>query len=244
MTQGEIKVPRQRYRLRDRPAPGRSVTPYRAETANIRCPHCGRNGAFSGYAQSPDIQWQQASDVDNQGSTTAQAGMRWCPNVECGGLVFVIHDLGLGHRLVLCYPAELKEFDPDRLPDTVRECIEEAIKCHAQGCYRATALMVRKTLEELCQDRKALGANLFERIESLRKQIIISQDLIDGAHELRFLGNDAAHVEAREFQNVGRDETDVAIDLAKELLRATYHTASLVDRMRSLKAVTPPKQAP
>jgi len=36
------------------------------------------------------------------------------------------------------------------------------------------------------------------------------------------LGNDAAHVEAKAYDNTGKDEAELAIELAKELLKAVY----------------------
>jgi hypothetical protein len=87
----------------------------------------------------------------------------------------------------------------------------------------------------MCEERNATGANLQQRIDALKKQIVIPHDLIEGAHELRFLGNDAAHIEAKAFSQVGEPEVNAAIDLAKELLRATYQTAALVKRLRALR---------
>jgi hypothetical protein len=139
------------------------------------------------------------------------------------------------NELIACYPAELKEFDPKGIPGKVRSSLEEAIKCEAQECYRAAALMIRRTLEDLCEDRGASGGNLSDRIDALGTQIVIPKDLIEGAHELRFLGNDAAHVEAKQYADVGKDEIDAAIDLVKALLRATYQTSSLVERLKALK---------
>lgn len=40
------------------------------------------------------------------------------------------------------------------------ESLEEAITCHAQRCFVASAMMIRKTLEEVCRDRGTDGGNL------------------------------------------------------------------------------------
>lgn len=202
---------------------------------NLRCPHCAQMGAFHRYNGASDIAWAQRTSAAASISPYA-AGMRSCPNLKCLGLVFVV----LSADGIKSYPSELKKLETHDLPERVRDAIEEAVKCHASECYRAAALMVRRTLEEMCDDRGAVGDNLHKRIDGLKKQIVISQDLIDGAHELRFLGNDAAHVEAKIYSNVGKDETDVAIDLAIELLRATYQTKALVNRLKAFKTPTTP----
>jgi hypothetical protein len=197
---------------------------------NLRCPFCRRLGAFPGAAQVVDLNWRTPEVRDDGQKLLAawHAGVRVCPNPECRGVVFLLRRDN-EHWI---YPPELREFDPSDIPVTVRECMEEAIKCHAQECYRASAIMVRRTLEALCEDRGVSGPTLERRIEGLRTQIVISQDLIDGAHEIRFLGNDAAHIEAKVFMSVGKAEVEAAIDLAKELLRATY------PRLRALKSST------
>jgi hypothetical protein len=140
----------------------------------------------------------------------------------------------VGKELVV-HPPETMDFDATDIPGNVRDCMEEAIKCHSQRCWKATAIMVRRTLEEMCDERGATGGNLKERIDSLRGKIIIAEGLLQGAHELRFLGNDAAHIEAKIFNGIGPAEAEVGLLLAKELLRATYQSDALVKKLQALK---------
>lgn len=100
--------------------------------------------------------------------------------------------------LVASYPPELLDFDATNIPAKVTEAMQEAIQCHANQCYTAAAIMVRKTLEELCADRKAKGGNLKERITALGNNVVLPQELLDGLDDLRLLGNDASHIESRE----------------------------------------------
>ena len=95
--------------------------------------------------------------------------------------------------------------------------------------------MVRKTLEELCRDRKAVGANLKERIKSLGAVVVLPKDLLDGVDDLRLLGNDAAHIESQEYIKVGQEEAEVGIEFAKEVLKAVYQYSTLLNRLRALK---------
>jgi hypothetical protein len=95
--------------------------------------------------------------------------------------------------------------------------------------------MVRRVLEELCADRNAQGKNLKERLQALKGIVVIPQELLEAADELRILGNDAAHIEAKEYDNVGHEEAEAAIELAKELLKAVYQYATLVGKLRALK---------
>jgi hypothetical protein len=99
--------------------------------------------------------------------------------------------------------------------------LEEAIACHANECFIASAIMVRKTLEELCHERGAEGGNLKDRLRALGTKVLIPPELLDGLDDLRLLGNDAAHIESQEFNTVGRAEVD-GIEFAKEVLEAAF----------------------
>ncbi len=99
-------------------------------------------------------------------------------------------------------------------------------------------MMVRKTLEAACDDRGAGGKNLYDRIESLRTKVTLPNELLDGLHEIRFLGNDAAHVSARDYDEIGKAEVEAVADFAKELLEALYQYESLMKRLQSLRKST------
>ena len=51
----------------------------------------------------------------------------------------------------------------------------------------------------------------------------------------RLLGNDAAHVEQKVFDEIGTEELEVAIEFTKDLLRSTYQLKDLLGRLRALK---------
>jgi hypothetical protein len=165
-------------------------------------------------------------------------GIRICPNTECRSILFVARD-GSG-AVKLAFPPEIIDFDASNLPPSILSSLEEAIKCHASGCYRASALMVRRTLEELCDDKKATGANLKARVASLSAVAVIPAELLTAADELRVLGNDAAHIEAKEYDQIGKVEAELAIELAKELLKAVYQYTSLLARLTALKKTNAP----
>ena len=112
---------------------------------------------------------------------------------------------------------------------------EEATTCHANRCFIAAAVMVRKTLEELCLDRQATGNSLKERIRSLGTKVALPQGLLDGLDDLRLLGNDAAYIESQEFNKVGQQEVEMGIEFAKEVLSAVYQYSVLLTRLRAVQ---------
>src|SRR5438132_570719 len=125
-----------------------------------------------------------------------------CPSAECREILFAITNPG-GDTVLQAFPPELIDFDSTNVPKDVQEALREAIYCHAIGCYIASAIMVRKTLEELCFDQGAKGKNLNEKIQALGTKIVLPRALLDGLDNLRLLGSDAAHLESRTFNEVG-----------------------------------------
>jgi hypothetical protein len=132
-------------------------------------------------------------------------------------------------------PPPLIPFETQGIPDSVLRFFREAVVCHSVKCYSAAAIMIRRTLEQICSDRGATGSNLFKRIEDLGSKIILPQELREALHELRLLGNDAAHIEAETYTKISEEEILVAVEFTKEILKATYQYSELLTRMRGLK---------
>jgi len=194
-------------------------------SVRARCPSCKRQGTFDYLTNVYDLVIQNLSPQ-------VTTGQRRCPNPECQALLFFAQQNG---KTLISYPPELIDFDSVNLPPTVLTAFEEAISCHANRCFTAAAIMVRKTLEELCLDRQATGNNLKERIRALGSKVVLPKELLDGLDDLRLLGNDAAHIESQEFNKVGQDEVEIGIEFAKEVLKAVYQYSALLTRLRALK---------
>jgi hypothetical protein len=202
--------------------------PVSSLSVSLRCPGCRQQGTFDGLSVD-DIQ-----ATDSQEGTTHIMGHRRCPNPECRTHVFFAWFDG---EIVAFYPPETFDFDPENIPDRVRSALEEAIVCHSVGRHVAAAMMIRKALEEVCKDQEAKGENLKERLEALRETVVLPKELLDGLDDLRLLGNDAAHVEARVYDTIGKQEVDVSLELTKEMLKGLYQMSALVERLKGLKGV-------
>jgi hypothetical protein len=190
---------------------------------NLSCPGCGQLGTFETLVNN-------SSDfiLDNN----IRIGERRCPNVTCRTVVFLVWK---GTEITRSYPGLRIDFDKTNIPALVVSALEEAITCHANECFIAAAIMIRKTLEELCRERGAQGKDLKQRIRDLGTKIVIPKELLDGLDDLRLLGNDAAHIESREYDQVGKEEVEVGIEFTKEVLKATYQYSALLNRLRGLK---------
>jgi hypothetical protein len=186
----------------------------------IDCPHCNKGGTFEAIG-SHDV-WVNRNSV---------AGYRRCPNSNCYGLVFFIRK----DDSQITYPKTTIYIDRSDVPETIIRIFDEAIECYSNQCFIASGMMLRKTLEAICEDKGATGANLHQKLEALNKIIVVPKELSEGMQVLKLLGNDAAHIVAKEFDQIGPDEIEISIEFVKEILKATYQLKGLLNKLNSLR---------
>ncbi len=189
----------------------------------LRCPSCRHNGTF-----------EKIVEHEVAVPHSLVLGQRRCPEPSCHAHIFFAYDQTKS-RVTVSYPTELIDFDSSDIPERIRTSFNEAIICFANQCYVASAIMVRKTLEEICADREAKGVNLKERLKGLKKKVVLPNELLEGRDDLRLLGNDAAHIEANQYDNVGSDEVEISIDITKEILKSVYQYKGLIGKLQKLK---------
>ena len=189
--------------------------------ALARCPHCGREAVFENLGQH-----------DIHVGNNIICGQRKCPNPSCRGHLFVIFRHS---NLIASYPPIKLDFDSTNIPASIKSTFEEALICHSSGCFVASAIMVRRTLEEICEDKSAQGNNLNKRLKDLESKIVLPKELLEAMDELRLLGNDAAHIEAKDYDVISDTELEIAIEVTKEIMKGLYQYSSLLGKLRSLK---------
>jgi hypothetical protein len=87
------------------------------------------------------------------------------------------------------YP-ELKKLSG--VPDAVKRSYDEARKVRRVSAIAFIAL-IRRALEYLCIDQRAVGRDLKEQLDYLSKNGIIPENLAKMAQEIRFFGNLGIH---------------------------------------------------
>lgn len=194
-------------------------------TIAIRCPHCGHNGTFI-----PLLNDLKSND------NGVWLGQRMCPNPRCGKHIFYISENN--GDIIKTYPGDTIPIDKISIPEKVLETIEEANTCYSNNCFISAGIMIRKTLEVICEDQIITGNNLKIRLKSLGEKILIPKELIEGMDELRLLGNDSAHVDAKTFETIGKAEIEISMEFTKEILKAVYQYDDLLAKLRSLKKPT------
>jgi hypothetical protein len=195
----------------------------------LRCPHCMVLGIMipvsSGFKYT-----KSATNGQRLGNRLLSAKIMRCPNSKCGAVTFVVSE---GEVVFGCFPPERLAFDASNIPQALLGTLIEAIACHTAGAFRASAMMVRRLLEEICHDAGANGKDLHSRILGLRDSIVLPQALFDAMLELKAIGNDAAHIEARAYTTIDEEEGRISIELALDILRARFQHEDLAARLKS-----------
>ena len=92
------------------------------------------------------------------------------------------------------------------LPASIARSMDQAYRSYSTSSYDACALMCRRALEALCRTLSANGNNLALRLTDLKANGRIDTRLLDWAHGVRLVGNEAAHdVEAAVTADDARD---------------------------------------
>lgn len=185
------------------------------------CPHCGH-----------DVTFRNTSVEDIHVPPNFWLGQRICPNPNCQGHVFFITENKI---LIRLYPPSKIKFESKNIPIPVKESIEEAIDCHSHRNFRAAAVMIRRAVDHICKDKNAKGKDLNERIEDLKEKVTLPIDFFKGMHNLRMLGNDAAHTEAKVFDEIGENEVEAGIEFSKKIAEAVYQYGDLLKKLEDLK---------
>lgn len=126
------------------------------------------------------------------------------------------------------YPPTTDTVPPD-LPDPLaREYREELLNSRASN--RHTVGACRVILEMACKDRMPdVGGNLFDRIDALHTNGMITRSIADWAHTIRKLGNEALHGDPAP----SREEADEVFNFTVLLLELLYSYPARIDRLKS-----------
>jgi hypothetical protein len=105
------------------------------------------------------------------------------------------------------------------VPIPVRRAFDQALRCFTSSSFDACALMCRRALEALCKEFGAKNGTLQAKLNALSKQGKIDTRLLNWAHGVRAVGNDAAHDTDSELS---QDDAKDALDFTEAILMYVY----------------------
>lgn len=128
----------------------------------------------------------------------------------------------------ILYPGESKLLH-ENLPKNVKKAYKQAAQSLHASLFESCILMSRKCLEAVCKTLDAKGKDLNARLENLREAGHIDTRLLNWAHQVRLIGNEAAHdIDAPVTKEDARD----VFDFTEAIL---IYVFSLTKRFESLQ---------
>lgn len=111
----------------------------------------------------------------------------------------------------------------------------QASKSFSASLYEPCVLMCRKCLEATCKDLGASGRDLNSRLSALHQSGHIDERLLEWAHGIRLLGNEAAHDPDTTITKT--DARDV-LDFTEAILIYVYSLTARYAQFRSRRSIS------
>jgi len=124
------------------------------------------------------------------------------------------------------------------LPHNIYRAYQEVTTAFVAGVPILTAIGLRSLVEAVCQERKAEGRDLIDKIENLAATGVISQDQAATLHHHRSFGNAAAH----ELVAPRPQELESLLEIVQHLLVMTYRVPFISERINSKEGRSGPKK--
>jgi hypothetical protein len=115
------------------------------------------------------------------------------------------------------------------LPYELQTIYKESRSALMEGLSVLTGIRIRAIVETVCREKNSPGRDLAAKIGGLVTLNLITQTEAEILHDLRFMGNKAAH----EVKAHSAQELNLAFDVAEHLLKAVYILPEQAKRLPS-----------
>lgn len=168
-----------------------------------------------------------------------------CPVRECDrAVLIVVEDTNhlFSRKLAVekgtVYPDSTVQYAPEGVPEQIAEEFGEALACAASGRYLGAALVGRRVLQAAARQMisgefRSLEAEI-DAIPDDRLNVALKRQ----AHQVRLIGNDAAHADA-----VGADDVDDLLGFVGQVLDALYVAPHKVAKLEAKRAAAKAAEA-
>jgi hypothetical protein len=132
----------------------------------------------------------------------------------------------------ILYPNE-KKLPIDGVPNTIKSAYDQAARSFSASLFEPCVLMCRKCLEATCKNLGTKGHDLNSKLQGLFDGGHIDSRLLNWAHEIRLIGNEAAH--DPDTKVTKRDARDV-LDFTEAILIYVFSLTSRFEAFRARRA--------
>lgn len=119
----------------------------------------------------------------------------------------------------------------EEVPKTIQRILQEAKVTYAAQCYRASAVMARRALEAITEDKGESDGKLFIRIKNLVEKGKIDKTLGEWATEVRLIGNYGAHNDS--VDDVKKEDANQIIMFIDQLISYIYIMPAAISKRRN-----------
>jgi hypothetical protein len=179
--------------------------------ACFRCDSCETlsiRSMWTGDIVEPELSAVGISEILTAESPMPMASLRWYP-IDMRGKTF-----------------------PD-VPKEIAAAASEAHKCKVVDAYRGAMILARAVIEAAAKNKGITNGKLVEKIDAMYDARLIREDVRDGAHEVRFLGNDMAHGDF--VEPVNKEDAELVLTLMDEVLEEVFQSPARVRRRREAR---------
>lgn len=128
------------------------------------------------------------------------------------------------------YPAPFPKPTDNRIKELIRNDFKEAKLCYSVGAYKATVVLSRRSLQSICIDKGASkNKKLYQQIEELASNGVITEDLKEWATEVRYVGNDGAHP----GEEILKEDAESILELTEQLTNVIYIMPQIATELKN-----------
>jgi uncharacterized protein DUF4145 len=247
-------LPSQSRRSRSRAQP--DTPPDTADPTGI-CPRCSRSSNFKGVVPPIPLFFTgtQIGRPDHTVELEAAERVSGLLCLGCGQATAVVEEMWVGQRPwregartggkirwrgIHWWPPLAIAGITDAVPQPIRSCFEEGLRCLSPGAPRAAAVMFGRTLEAIVRDKgseaavTAMKKNLAAGPQVMADEHTITADLAEWAKEIRLARNAGGHFDP--MDDVSTAEAENLSKLLRHLLVYLYEVGA---RIRRAKGAAP-----
>jgi hypothetical protein len=211
---------------------------YSYTTQNFLCRNCSNNAPFLIYDSCSHTDVVRDDEIGLTWEHGTIYTILGCPNCSQVSIASSSWDDGMEEESELSYRILYPKEDelPIGLPPQIKSGYMAAIKVKGIDA-NAFAVLMRRLLELVCEDRSAQGTDLFNKLSDLADKDEIPNKLVDVAHGVRSIGNIGAHAVLGE---VTEKEVPILLALINAILEYVYSAPRLAqiakDKLDNLKS--------
>ncbi|MET9297786.1 DUF4145 domain-containing protein [Micromonospora aurantiaca] len=121
---------------------------------------------------------------------------------------------------------------PD-VPEHIAAAASEAYRCAENNELRAAVLLARSVIEATAKAKNIKNGSLADKIDKMHDEKLIREHIKEGAHEVRYLGNDMAHGDF--VDPVDKEDAGLVLTLMSEVLAEVFQSPAKVAKARAAR---------